>query len=358
MECGDLVIVDGSQGEGGGQVLRSAIGIAAVSGRAVRVDRIRAGRSKPGLMRQHLTALRAAAQVCQARLTGAEPGSRSVTFEPQAVCPGDYQFSVGTAGSATLVLQTILPALLTASGPSTVVVEGGTHNQWAPPFDFLEKTWLPLINRMGPRVSAVLERHGFHPAGGGRVVVRIEPAAVLTGFDLCQRGETTDRRVRVLISNLPFSIAEREAGRLRNRLSLPDDRVTIELVASSGPGNVVLAELGFQNVTEVVTGFGRIGASAEQVAQEAVQQVRDYLSTDAPVGQCLADQWLLPLGLSAARPAAGDSQRGGEFRTLPLSRHSITHIQLLQALLPVQIDVANEPDTKTVRVAVIPRSGG
>jgi RNA 3'-terminal phosphate cyclase (ATP) len=332
-----LITIDGSQGEGGGQVLRSAVGLAVVTGKAVRIEKIRAGRSKPGLMRQHLTAMKAATQICNGVLTGAALGSTELTFEPQQVVPGKYQFSIGTAGSATLVLQTILPALLTASGPSEIILEGGTHNQWAPPFDFLQRAYLPVVNRMGAHVEATLERHGFFPAGGGRFVVKITPAKSLTGFDLLERGATVSKSAKILISNLPLNIAEREAKKIVQKLSFQQQDVTIEPVESSGPGNIVMAEIQFENVTELATAFGRVGASAEHVADEAVKQIRRYLTHSAPVGEYLADQILLPLGLSAAQPASAGTQRGGSFRTLPLSRHSLTHIDILQTMLPVSI---------------------
>src|SRR6478752_4247267 len=142
------LLINGAQGEGGGQIVRSSLALALVTGKSVTIENIRAGREKPGLMRQHLTAVQAAATVCGGVVKGAEIGSRSLIFEPRPVRAGEYQFSVGTAGSATLVLQTVLPALLIADGPSELVLEGGTHNQWAPPFDFLARVFLPLINRM------------------------------------------------------------------------------------------------------------------------------------------------------------------------------------------------------------------
>lgn len=346
----NIITIDGSLGEGGGQILRSAVGLAAVVGKAVRIEKIRAGRSKPGLMRQHLTAMKAAAQICNGTLTGAELRSTAVTFEPQQVVPGNYQFSIGTAGSATLVLQTILPALLTASGPSEIVLEGGTHNQWAPPFEFLARAWLPIIHRMGPKVEATLERHGFYPAGGGRMVVTITPSESLKGFDLLERGNTISKSAKILISNLPLSIAEREADKIVRKLSFLRKDVTIEPVESAGPGNIVIAEIESQHVTEVATGFGRVGASAEHVAEEVVKQIRRYLKSSAPVGENLADQIILPLGLSAAQSSATGIQRGGSFRTMPLSRHSITHIEILRTMLPVHIEAQTEGDDCLVTV--------
>src|SRR5262245_8861795 len=163
-----MLIIDGSFGEGGGQILRTALGLSLVTGVPFRIEKIRAGRQKPGLMRQHLTAVNAAAQVGQAEVIGASVGSQELTFTPGKISPGDYTFAVGTAGSATLVLQTVLPALLTAAQPSFLTLEGGTHNPHAPPFDFLARAFLPLIGRMGPSVTATLIRPGFYPAGGGQ----------------------------------------------------------------------------------------------------------------------------------------------------------------------------------------------
>ena len=169
------IMIDGSMGEGGGQVLRTALALSVVTQKPFAVERIRAGRKKPGLMRQHRTAVDAATTICGARVDGGELGSQRLTFEPGRVRSGEYKFSVGTAGSACLVLQTVLPPLLTADGPSRLVLEGGTHNPWAPPFDFLKKAFLPLLHKMGARVSTKIERHGFYPAGGGRFCVDIEP---------------------------------------------------------------------------------------------------------------------------------------------------------------------------------------
>jgi RNA 3'-terminal phosphate cyclase (ATP) len=156
-----MLTIDGSLGKGGGQILRTALALATVTGKPFRIEKIRAGRPKPGLLRQHLTAVKAAATISDAIVTGAELGSGALTFTPGHLRAGEFAFAVGTAGSATLVLQTILPALLTAPAPSTLVLEGGTHNPAAPPFDFLVKSFLPLINRMGPTVTAELERPGF-----------------------------------------------------------------------------------------------------------------------------------------------------------------------------------------------------
>lgn len=344
--------INGAQGEGGGQIVRSSLALALVTGRAVTIEKIRAGRDKPGLMRQHLTAVKAAAEICGGKVSGAEIGSTALRFEPLPARPGKYRFSVGTAGSATLVLQTVLPAMLIADGPSELILEGGTHNQWAPPFDFLEKAFLPLINQMGPRVSTTIERHGFYPAGGGRFRVKIEPSAMLAGFDLLERGPITHRAGRALVSNLPLHIAEREVKTLLRKMTWDEACGTVDMVEAHGPGNVVFIEIGSERVTEVFTGFGRTGVKAERVADEVIDQARGYLQSDAAVGPYLADQIMLPLGISAWQQSPSRRQRGGAFRTLPLTRHSTTHIEILRRFL--DIDILVEPTSNTCGVTLRP----
>ncbi len=323
-----MITIDGSQGEGGGQILRSSLALAMVTGQGCRVEKIRAGRKKPGLMRQHLTAARAAADVCGATIQGDEIGSKQLSFEPGKTVGGDYTFSVGTAGSATLVLQTVLPALLLADSPSTLTLKGGTHNPFAPPFDFLAKTFLPLVNRMGPRVTATLEKPGFYPAGGGQFVVSIEPVQRLTPFELTERGEVARRSARALVANLPERIAERELKAVRKKLNWPEDCLHAETVPDSpGPGNVVMLEVESEYVCEVFTGFGELNRPAEQVAGQAVQQCREYLSRGVPVGEYLADQLLLPMAIAGS----------GTFRAVRLSRHTRTHIDLIHRFLDCRV---------------------
>ncbi len=323
-----MLTIDGSFGEGGGQILRSAITLSVVTGRPCRIDKIRARRPKSGLMRQHLTAVQAAASICDAQLNGAAIGSARLTFEPKAVRAGEYEFSVGTAGSTTLVLQTVLLPLLTAGGPSRIVLQGGTHNPFAPPFGFLEKTWLPLINRMGPTVRARLERPGFYPAGGGQIVVEIEPAGRLRGFELLERGAPTQSNARAIVANLPRHIAEREAALICRRLNWPAEAVEIvELSDPPGPGNVVMISLEYERVTEVFTAFGERARPAESVADDAVRQCRAYLAHSAPAGEHLTDQLLLPLAVAGT----------GTFRSAGLSSHAETNLHIIRQFLDVPI---------------------
>jgi RNA 3'-terminal phosphate cyclase (ATP) len=206
--------LDGSIGEGGGQILRTALALSMCTDQPFSIHNIRAGREKPGLLRQHLTALNAATAICGATVDGAAIGSRTLAFSPGKIKPGEYTFSVGSAGSTTLVLQTVLPALLTAEGKSSVTLEGGTHNPHAPPIDFLDRAFLPLINRMGPTVNVTLERAGFYPAGGGRVVVTVEPASKLSPLHLPERGDIKRRTAKAVVAALPGEIAKRELQKI------------------------------------------------------------------------------------------------------------------------------------------------
>jgi RNA 3'-terminal phosphate cyclase (ATP) len=332
-----VLTIDGSQGEGGGQILRSSLALALISGTPFRIERIRAGRAKPGLMRQHLTALEAAAAIGDADVEGAAIGAQQVLFRPKHVRAGTYRFAVGTAGSAALVLQTVLLPLVTASAESSLTLEGGTHNPHAPPFDFLAGAFLPLLHRMGAHVEARLERPGFYPAGGGRIGVQVSASAGLRRLELPARGAIRRRRARALVSRLPRQIGDRELAVVRSRLGWPNDDLEVVVLAegTAGPGNVLLLEVESEHVTEVFTGFGEVGLRAEAVAERAVLDAREYLAADVPVGPHLADQLLLPLALAG----------GGGFRTLPLTRHARTNVEVIRQFLGISVQVARVSET-------------
>ena len=343
-----MLTIDGSYGEGGGQILRTALALSLVTANPFRIENIRAGRKNPGLLRQHLTAVNAATEISRAEVTGAAIGSRELTFAPGSVVAGDYAFAVGTAGSTTLVLQTVLPALLIAGGKSRLILEGGTHNPFAPPFDFLDKTFLPLVNRMGPRVAAELERPGFYPAGGGRISVAVEPVLALRRLDLLTRGEVRERRAKAVVANLPLSIAERELKVIARKMTWPRESMKAEsLEGSPGPGNIVTIEVECEQVTEVFTGFGERGLRSEAVAEKAVQQARRYIGADVAVAEYLADQLLIPMAMAG----------GGSFTTLPLSRHATTNIDVIGRFLDIEIECSQLAD-RVWRVDVTYGSGG
>ena len=329
-----MISIDGSHNEGGGQILRTALSLSLCTRTPFRIENIRAGRKQPGLQRQHLAAVRAAAEVGKADVSGDALGSQQLTFVPKDIAPGEYKFSVGTAGSTTLVLQTVLPALMLASNPSSLTLEGGTHNTAAPPYDFLAKTFVPTLKRMGAEVDMKLLTYGFYPAGGGIMKVTIQAPSRLGRLELTSRGNPGERTARVLIANLPRHIAERELAVIAERLSWPPASLKIETVSSRGPGNVVLIEVESEHITEVFTGFGERGVHAEIVAEKVVQEARRYLASEAAVGEHLADQLLAPMALA----------KGGVFTTFPPSRHMQTNIDTIRQFLSTEIRVHSEPD--------------
>jgi RNA 3'-terminal phosphate cyclase (ATP) len=320
--------IDGSHGEGGGQILRTSLGLSLATGTPFEINHIRAGRRKPGLLRQHLTAVEAATRIGSAFTEGASIGSQELRFEPQAPQATQARFAVGTAGSATLVLQAILPGLLRASGPSHITLEGGTHNPFAPPYDFLARSFLPLLGRMGAKVTTHLERPGFYPAGGGRFAVEVEPCLQLQPLELLERGALRRRSARACVASIPGSVAQRELRVIRSKLGLARDEMRVEEVQGSrGPGNTCLIELEFEHVTEVFTGFGERDRRAEAVALHAVEGAQKYLKSGAPVGPYLADQLLVPLSLAGS----------GSFRCTGPSLHTRTNAEVIQQFLPVNI---------------------
>ncbi len=329
-----MLTIDGAMGEGGGQVLRTSLSLAAVTGTPFRIEGIRAKRSRPGLLRQHLTAVRATEAVCSARVSGAELGSVALTFEPGRVQHDSYEFAVGTAGSATLVFQTVLPALLMTSGESTMVFEGGTHNAWAPPVDFIQKTFLPVLRRMGGRVQVELERHGFYPAGGGRFVARVRGGSSLGGLELTSRGAIEKVEICALVSQIPEHVAEREVRILARQLAdLPIDLET-RTVASAGPGNVAMVTVHSADLVETLSAFGQRGVRAETIAHRLAGEVRKYIASGVPVGEHLADQLLVPWAL------AGD----GEFLTAEPSLHTTTNLEVIESFLPGRLKLHRQAD--------------
>jgi RNA 3'-terminal phosphate cyclase (ATP) len=341
-----MIRIDGSSGEGGGQILRSSLSLSVATGKAFRIENVRAKRERPGLLRQHLTAVLAAAEIGRAEVEGASLLSRTLQFVPGKVQAGQHRFVVGTAGSGTLVFQTILPALMTASGPSHITIEGGTHDLAAPPFDFLQKCFLPVINRLGPKVAVSLERYGFYPAGGGSFTATVEPCAQLAPVDLIERRKITRRSAAAIVANLPRAIAQREIDTVANLLNWEKEEMEIvETKNSVGPGNIVLIEMATSaGVTEIFCGFGRLGASAESVAAEAAKQARAYIVSAAAVGEHLADQLLLPFALAG----------GGAFTAEKLNRHARTNMDVISSFLPVTFATCQEAGR--TRVEVRPRA--
>ncbi|MGO1072082.1 RNA 3'-terminal phosphate cyclase [Lysobacter sp. CA199] len=324
----ELIEISGQ--EGGGQLLRTALSLSLCTGTAFEMQHIRAKRSRPGLMRQHLTAVGAAAQVGCAHVDGAQLGATTLRFIPGAVNAGRYRFSIGTAGSATLVMQTVLPALWSCEGASEVTIEGGTHNPLAPSADFIAGAYLPALRRMGVDTQFVLQRHGFFPAGGGSVQLRVAPGARLSRCVFDQRDAAPRLDATVLLSALADQIGQRELNVVSERLGLGPDALHLRRAQNAqSPGNVLMLRVqGETQHSELFDALGERGLSAEQVAIGLVKKVSAYLASSAAVGEHLSDQLLLPMALAG----------GGEFTTAFISDHLSSNARLIEKFLPVEID--------------------
>lgn len=313
---------------GGGQMLRTALSLSMLTGQPFRMTAIRGQRSRPGLMRQHLTCVNASAAICGGTADGAEIGSTELVFRPGRIRGGDYQFAIGTAGSTGLLYQTLLPALLHADRPSTLRLEGGTHNPLAPPFEFLDRVFLPALRRMGAEASLCLLESGFAPAGGGALTAAISPCPRLAPFDFRERGELRSLRIQVPIRNLSNPIAERIRDAALTRL--PDAAAAIDR-REPGPGRGVccLVEAAFDYAGELTSAFGEQGVTSERVGNRAAKAMADFIGTGAAVGRCLADQLLLPMALAGS----------GVFLTMAVDDHVPTNIRVIETFLPVKFRV-------------------
>lgn len=321
-----MIEIDGSAG--GGQLLRTALSLSLCTGTGFTMQHIRAKRSRPGLMRQHLTAVNAAATIGNANTHGAELGATTLRFEPGNIVPGEYRFATGSAGSAMLVLQTILPPLWQCDASSRLRLEGGTHNPLAPSADFIADTYLPALAKIGIDATAELERPGFFPAGGGILHATVSPAKSLQHAAFTERGTLESVDAVALLSGLSSSIGRRELQTLGARLSLPEDALHLRQVRPSiGPGNALLLRVRSAHHAETFTGHGERNISAETVAERLAAEARTYLDSKACVGEHLSDQLLLPMALAG----------GGTFTTHVISDHLHSNAHLIERFLPVRI---------------------
>lgn len=323
-----MIELDGATGEGGGQILRSALTLSMITGQPFRIKNIRANRSKTGLMRQHLVAVQAAAAVSNAVVTQAQVGSTELTFAPGRIQAGNYDFAIGTAGSCTLVLQTVLLALLYADGPSTVRISGGTHNGMAPPAHFLERAYGRVLKAMGASVDIELVRAGFYPAGGGVMVARVSPCARLQQISLMEPGPRVAGFAEALFAGIPLDVATRELDVIGKGMGWGEPQLLVRgLPAEQGPGNALVLTLESEHVTEVFTALGEKSVRAETVVRNVLQEARRYIASGAAVGEHLADQLMLPMALAG----------GGRFTADTVSQHAITNAEVVSRFLPVAI---------------------
>lgn len=330
-----MIHIDGRRGEGGGQVLRTALALSVVTGRGFHIDGIRARRSNPGLAPQHLQAVRIFREVSQATCEGDEIGSQALRFLPGPVKRGAYRVDIGTAGSVTLVLQALAIPLALAEGSSEIALHGGTHVPWSPPLDYVLGSWLPSMSRIGIRMEIRSERSGFYPKGGGEVRARIEGGAQPRALRLIERGALRSLEIASAAARLPSHVRDRQARAARRGLQglgmTPSVRF-VELEAVS-PGSVVAVMGVFENVRVVASALGARGKRAEVVGEEAASAFRFYIGRPGAADRYLGDQLVLPLAL-----ADGAST----YTTVEVTQHLVTHVEVIRAFLSRKIDVEGE----------------
>ena len=320
-----LIEIDGSYGEGGGQILRTALVFSAITKRPVRIHHIRAGREKPGLRPQHLKGIEAMAQISKGQVDGAKIGSDTITFIPQNIVPGNYKFEIGTAGSVTLLLQAILLPLCLSQEGSRLTLVGGTHVRWSPPFHYLKEIFFPILRSMGYSVQARLERWGWYPKDGGILHVEIKPVRELKPISLIDRGVLKKIRGLSATSQLPRHVGERQKDfalkKIETELKMHAEIEVLHDVPAIGPGSFLFLVAESEGSMGGFSSLGERGKRAEEVAEEAVESLKDYLESDDCMDQYLADQ-LIPF-ISMAR---GHSQ----FTTTRMTQHLLTNIWVVQ----------------------------
>ncbi len=336
-----VIQIDGSFGEGGGQILRSSLALAALTGRPLEIFNIRAGRSKPGLRPQHLTAVRAVSALCSAELHGDALNSQRLVFRPAGMpAAGDYHFDVqqatkgGSAGSMTLMAQAILLPLAFAAGLSHVRLEGGTHVPWSPPFHYMRDVFFRVLGRIGLQVEAELKAWGWYPVGRGEFSLTVQPVRQLKAIEWVERGELIRVTGVAAVTNLPAHIPQRMANRARNLLHEAGISNQIEPVrargAAAGAGIFLIAEYSHGRVG--FSALGKKGKAAEFVAEDACAALlKFHQESEAAVDPYLADQLVLPLALAEGKST---------FSTNQITQHTLTNIHIVQQFLelPIRVD--------------------
>ncbi len=328
-----MLHIDGRMGEGGGQILRSSLALSAITNTPYVLDHIRGKRSNPGLQAQHLCSVRAAARVCNALVTGDELRSSELSFEPQDIVGGYFEFDIGTAGSCSLVLQTILPMFLHARCQAELRIRGGTHNPWSPSIDFIQSTFIPLLKHMGADIELTVETPGFYPKGGGCIHVRINTEYFGKDLHVLKRGKVQSIESIITSLHLPEHVAERETETIRRKLGLKKKQQEVrQLDSGISEGNFVSILVRSEGITECFGEPGKIGVPAERIAEKVCKQVKKYQKHGAPVGEYLADQLLLPLLLGG----------GGSFVATEASLHSTTNADVIGIFCDPRVEITQQ----------------
>ncbi|HXX44103.1 MAG TPA: RNA 3'-terminal phosphate cyclase [Candidatus Acidoferrales bacterium] len=327
-----MLSIDGSIGEGGGQVLRTSLALAVITGKAFRMINIRRRRAKPGLMPQHLKAVEAASAVGMARVGGDRFGSQELVFEPTGIRAGQFHFDIGTAGATSLVLQTIVYPLSFGHADANLTLVGGTHVPWSPCFHYLQLHWLRYMEKIGFAIDLKLESAGFYPRGGGRIHATVHPVLKLSALQISDRGSLKRIRGISAVANLSTDVAERQKRQALRKLGELSKLAEFEILSipALSPGTFLLLLAEFENSQCCFYGLGARGKPAERVADEAVNGFRDFMLTDGCIDHYLADQLVLPLALASGKSDVKASQ---------ITLHLTTNAEVVRMFLPVSIEI-------------------
>jgi RNA 3'-phosphate cyclase len=324
--------IDGSYGEGGGQILRTALALSAILRKPFTIHHIRSKRKNPGLQAQHLEAVEALARITEARTEGVKFGSQNISFIPQKILPGNYQFEVRTAGSITLLFQAIFLPLCLAHGNSRVTLVGGTHVPWSPSFHYLSEVLLHTLKSMGVVAEASIERWGFYPKGGGKIQLKINPIHEFKPISLVDRGLLKKIRGLSAISNLPKHVAERQKDqalkRIHRELKIDAEISLLYDVPSNGPGSFLFLLAEYEKTVAGFSSLGSRGKPAEKVADKAVDSLKDYIESEGCIDPHLADQLIPFMAL-----AKGNSS----FTTTQITGHLLSNLWVIQHFLEVKL---------------------
>lgn len=352
-----MIDIDGSYGEGGGQILRTSLSLSAITGHPIRINNIRAGRDKPGLAAQHLTSVRAAATICRAKVRGDAMGSMTLEFIPgSAVQVGNYTFDVSearegrSAGAVAMVLQTVLLPLVLANGNSQVILRGGTHVNYSPSMTYIQEVYLPMLHRMGVQVEMQINTWGWYPQGGGEVKLSVSSDKLstawlrernLNGINLLKRGDLQQVRGLAVVTQLPSHIPQRMASRAENILREEQLKVAVQPIHAKGvaPGAGLFLTAEYENSLAGFSGLGRIGLPAEKVAEIACEEFLKFHEIGAPVDEHLGDQLLLPAALASTR---------SEYRVAVVSTHLTTNASIIELFGLAKVTVDEEENRVVV----------
>ncbi|MET1257114.1 RNA 3'-terminal phosphate cyclase [Aliikangiella maris] len=324
-----ILNINGALGEGGGQILRTSLTLAACLQQPISINNIRAGRKKPGLRLQHRACIDAAQQVCNAKVSGNEINSTQIEFIPGPIESGQYQFYTDTAASTTLIFQTVMPVLSLANRLSRIELGGGTHNPLAPSYEFLTKSFLQVIRKMGICIDHQISAFGFFPAGKGVWQATISPRTTGIALNLNQQGKIISQKATVYHSLIPTHVAARELAQIKKRLGWTGAQLAHHPARSVGSGNLISLAINFENLSVVFDAIGQKGISAEKVADNVIKQYLNYVKSTAVVDEYLADQLMLPMALF----------NGGRFITASLSQHAITNACIINQFIPETITI-------------------